>query len=242
MSFNSPVDGIEIDPRFKPKISEWSQGVIAATGWHGSWLALFDAYSRLGIDTSAADGLSETTKNAHWWWALSEAAVISERPLEINRDAQGRLHNANGPAILYKDGFAIYSWHGTSVPSDMIETNWSTQRIFEEENTEVRRAAIERMGWDEFIKASGMQAVGPSVPDPGNAPHELTLYDLPEEIADIFEEDARVLLCTNGTVERDGTRKRYGLIVPAHHSDPVAAAADLYGWPVEAYRTLQARR
>ena len=28
----------------------------------------------------------------------------------------------------------------------------------------------------------------------------------------------------------------------ARHDDPVAAAADLYGWPVEAYRRLEVRR
>ena len=43
-------------------------------------------------------------------------------------------------------------------------------------------------------------------------------------------------------IEPDGTRRRYGLPVPAHHNDPVAAAADLYGWPVEAYRQLEVRR
>jgi hypothetical protein len=160
----------------------------------------------------------------------------------IARDKDGRLHNADGPAVLYRDGFAVHAWHGTRVPPDLIEPGWSIERIFTEDNAEIRRCAIERLGWPEFITASGMTQVGDAVPDPGNAPHELSLWDLPERLRDTYDEPARVLLCTNGSLERDGSRHRFGLIVPARHADPVAAAADLYGVPAELYAELQVRR
>jgi hypothetical protein len=50
------------------------------------------------------------------------------------------------------------------------------------------------------------------------------------------------LACTTQSVERDGTRRRYGLVVPAHHTDPIAAAAELYDMPAAAYRDLEVRR
>jgi hypothetical protein len=116
------------------------------------------------------------------------------------------------------------------------------ERIFAEPNTEVRRAAIERFGWDEFIHVSGMRQVGESVADPGNGSNELSLWDLSGELRDLYAEPARVLLCTNGSPERDGSYHRFGLICPAHHTDPVEAAAELYGWSAADYRALEVRR
>ena len=81
-----------------------------------------------------------------------------------------------------------------------------------------------------------------TAPDPGNAPHNLALYDLPPALDGLYAQRARLLVCTNGTVERDGTRRRFGLVVPAHHADPVAAAADLYGLTAAQYQQMQVRK
>ncbi len=180
-------------------------------------------------------------QNAGWWFPMRDVVVLCERPTEIHRDPQGRLHCEDGPAVRYPDGFAVYSWHGNRVPQDLIEKGWGLKEIFEEPNSEIRRCAIEKIGWDIFIQESGLKKVA-SCPDPGNDPFHLALYDLPDELEELYEAPARILLCVNGTVERDGTRRRFGLPVPAHHHDPVEAAADLYGWPVAAYRQLEVRR
>ena len=225
----------------RAQVRDWDSNSIGR--WETGWLAFYDTFRRLGIDTSKLDGLSAVERSAGWWWPLAGAVVITDRPTVIARDKDGRLHNAHGPAVLYRDGFAVHSWHGTRVPADLLTGDgWSTERIFAETNTEIRRCAIERVGWDRFITDSGMSCVGDAVPDPGNAPHTIALYDLPEVLSDMYAEPARVLLCTNGSEERDGTRHRFGLICPARHTDPVAAAGDLYGIPADVYRQLQIRR
>ena len=185
--------------------------------------------------------MMRVAKSAGWWWPFENAVIIAERPTTLHRDGQTRLHHDNGPAITYPDGFNIWAWHGTRVPQDLIETGWNTQQIFTERNAEIRRCAIERLGWDQFIQDSGLTKVA-SCPDPGNAPYHLALYDLPDELGDLYDAEARILLCVNGTPEADGERHRFGLPVPAHHTDPVEAAAELYGWPAEAYRRLEVRR
>ena len=53
---------------------------------------------------------------------------------------------------------------------------------------------------------------------------------------------ARIVLCTNGSAERDGTRHRYGITVRKRFNDPVAAMADTYGVATEVYRQLETRR
>ena len=166
--------------------------------------------------------------------------IVSDRHTSIHLDAGNRLHNPAGPARTWHDGWALWYWHGTPVPADLIEQGWDTRRILAEPNAEVRRCAIERIGWDEFVKISGMTPVAAAA-DPGNPPHQLELFDLPHTLRGMYGQPARILLCTNGTPERDGAIRRFGLPVPAHHSDPVAAAADLAGWPVNVYRKLQRR-
>ena len=206
------------------------------------WLSFYDTFRRFGLECcERLNGLMQVAQNAGWWWPFRGAVILTERPTELHRDNQGRLHCETGPAIRYPDGWGVHAWHGTRVPADLITRKWTLQEIFAERNSEIRRCAIERIGWDVFIQESGLQKVA-SAPDPGNAPHHIALYDLPDELDDMFDARARILLCVNGTVEPDGERRRFGLPVPAHHNDPIAAAADLYGWPVEAYRRLEVRR
>ena len=211
----------------------WGQHDAGFLGW-------CDAMQRIGVNLDIT-GLSTVARNASWWWPLRDAVILTDRPDTLHRDTQGRLHCTTGPALRYRDGWAIHAIHGVRVPADLIETGWDVARILEEDNAEVRRAAIELTGWEHFISDSGLTLVA-SAPDPGNPPHELELYDLPDRLRDVYDDQARILLCTNGSVEPDGTRRRYGLPVPAHHDDPVAAAADLCGWPAEAYRQLEVRR
>ena len=223
-------------------LNSWSRACI--WGQHDvGYLAFTAAMQKIGVPKlDAITGLQKVAQNAGWWWAFKGAVVLTDRPAELHRDKDFRLHSEDGPAIRYRDGFGMYLWHGTRVPADLIETGWTTERIFQEKNTEVRRCAIERLGWPEFIESSGMTRVGEPVPDPGNAPHEIALYDLPKNLADMYDEKARILLATNGSPERDGSIHKFGLVVPGHHTDPVAAAADLFGWPRAAYAALEVRR
>ena len=211
----------------------WGQHEAGYLGW-------CDAMQLIGVNLDV-EGLSTVARNAGWWWPMRDTVILTDRPDTLHRDPQGRLHCETGPALRYRDGWAIHAIHGVRVPADLIEQGWDADRVLSERNAEVRRAAIELTGWDRFIADAGLTLVA-SAPDPGNPPHELELYDLPDRLRDMYDDQARILICTNGSVEPDGTRRRYGLPVPAHHNDPVAAAADLYGWPVEAYRRLEVRR
>ena len=74
--------------------------------------------------------------------------------------------------------------------------------------------------------------------DPGNPGFELRLYDLPERVWGV---PTRVLLATNGSPERDGTRRRYGLPVPADVPTAVHAAAWTYGLTGDQYLTMNRR-
>jgi hypothetical protein len=147
-----------------------------------------------------------------------------------------RLHREDGPSIRFRDEFGLWFWHGLNVPSWVVEQP-TLELIANEPNAEIRRAGIESYGWDRWIAQAGLIPVA-DAPDPGNAPHELLLFDPPEGL---YPSGVRLLLMTNGSVERDGTRRRYVETVPSEISDPVTAAAWRVGLRRDDYATLTRR-
>ncbi|MGV9775252.1 DUF6745 domain-containing protein [Streptosporangium sp. NPDC003464] len=216
------------------------------SGWHDvrcvSWVAHYDALRRAaGVvftpeQTRQLDLWAAVARSCGWWWPREGVCVVSERPVAMHTEVWGddgevRLHRADGPAARYADGWEVYAWHGTQVPSWVI-TDPSVPRIAREANVEVRRCAIEHIGWASYIDRAGLRLVA-SAPDPGNPGSELRLYDMRKE--------TRVLLAVNGSVERDGHRRRYGLTVPGSLDDPIAAAGWTYGLSAEQYSLLVRR-
>jgi len=91
---------------------------------------------------------------------FENAIIVWRRPKYATYDEQNRPHNANGPSVLWQDGFAQWAWHGVDmrtatwafITKDLIEKpKESAQRILTEPNTEVRRALAEMMGMDRFL-------------------------------------------------------------------------------------------
>ncbi len=173
------------------------------------------------------------------WWPRADVTVVSEPPTRVHVEQLGeltyRLHNADGPAMEWSDGFAIHRYHGIAVPADLIESGWHGGAVHRHPNSEVRRAGIERIGWARYIEEAGWRLVG-TAPDPGNEPHSLYLYEDPSA-----REAVRVLVMTNGSPDRSGEPRRYAEAVPAHFTCPVDAAAWQYGCPPRVYRKLRRR-
>jgi uncharacterized protein DUF6745 len=222
----------------------WPQPIntLARPGNNPWWFLL---HTRSGTDNDV-DGYSDICTiyhNTSFVQMLPEVVVLAENPTVLTLDKLGRLHNETGPALAFADGHHQFAWHGLTVPATAITDPVDLGVIVRERNIEVRRCLIERMGWDEFIGKAQLVPVGPAVPDPGNAPHTLQLYDLGHlfESSNRLPDSARLLLCTNGSAERDGTRRRYGLFVPGRHTDPIAAASELYGVSAATYRRMQIR-
>jgi hypothetical protein len=204
---------------------------MEARRWHAlygqydlPWLAWYDHARKVGVtydpgSEARLDALIGTA-DLGWWWPYESVAILTDRPTELHVDPDGRLHHTSGPAIGYADGWGIWAWHGRRVPEWVI-TNPTPEVIAAEDNVEIRRCGIESMGWDRYVHAAELQLVA-SAPDPGNAPHTVDLYDVPERL---WGDPVRLIVVTNGSAERDGSRRRYGLTTPAEISDPIAAVA-----------------
>jgi hypothetical protein len=217
--------------------------------WNDAYGLAFDGCA-LPIAGRPADpglgALGSVVAQTGWLIPLPGAVIAGARPSVLHRDARGDLHNDAGLAVAYPDGWGFCAWHGRRVPGWVIAAP-SIEAITAEENVEVRRCAIESLGWDRFIAEAGLVPVtggdgtdlaAARVPDPGNPGQHLVLYDVPERL---WGGRIRLLMCTNGTTERNGTRRRYGLKVPAHISDPVEAAAWTAGLGKDQYAQMVRR-
>ncbi|WP_286258286.1 DUF6745 domain-containing protein [Streptomyces graminofaciens] len=228
-------------------------GGVDGTTWYGQhdayWVARYDVQARLGLvtypgrDSDRLGLFAELARSTGWWWPGQGRCVMAERPVEIHTEplpnglyGERRLHREEGPAVRFADDTQVHVLHGTHVPTWVV-TAPTVERIHAERNVEVRRSAIERIGWGAYIEQARLRLVGTAA-DPGNPGSELHLYDVPREL---WGRPARLLLAVNGSMEPDGTHRRYGLSVPAHFDDPVAAAGWTYGLSGEQYGRLVRR-
>ncbi len=212
--------------------------------WYGQqdadWVAYYQVFQRIaGVpfterDVAQLELWATIARSCGWWWPREGRCVIAERPLAIRTEPDGdrlRLHDGNGPAVVFPDGWSVHCWHGTRVPAWAVE-NPTAEAIAAERNIEVRRCAIENLGWAAYIEQAGLRLLG-QAPDPGNSGCELRLYD--------DRPQNRLLLAVNGSVERDGTRRWYGLRVPPWFEDPIEAAGWSYGLTGAQYSRLLRR-
>jgi len=89
----------------------------------------------------------------------SEQAWLIRKPPILARDAVGHLHNSTGKAVVYRDGWGGYAWHGVIVPERLILAPETLTREdwMNEHDLEVRRVIQERM--PNFVETVGAQVL-----------------------------------------------------------------------------------
>ena len=211
---------------------------VGGWGWGGAWTSFFREVCDLELPGDLWDrakAYEATLESACWWWPHREFVVVSERPMWIHREEVGprgpnshRLHASDCPAVAWSDGWAVYSWHGTRVPADVIMNpdTITLERVNAEVNAEVRRAMIEKRGWDWYLSQLGSK---PIQEDRYGALYQTTLNDVA----------VGIVIVTDSSHEADGTFKRYGLIVNTSHKTAHEAVAATFGMTTEEYRPVR---
>ena len=91
---------------------------------------------------------------------FEKICLICDRPLHIRFDSENRLHAEGESAIGFADGYSLYFHHGVKLPEQYGKVHpdfWEAQWILDEENSELRRLLIERIGYDRICQQ--LQAV-----------------------------------------------------------------------------------
>ncbi len=91
---------------------------------------------------------------------FDKICIICDRPLHLRFDSENRLHAEGESAIAFADGYSLYFHHGVKLPEQYGKVHpdfWEAQWILDEENSELRRLLIERIGYDRICQQ--LQAV-----------------------------------------------------------------------------------
>ena len=137
--------------------------------WDFGWLSFYDFFARIGIKhkvkafaafrTLMQSGLYDMIQ-------LDGACIVSEMPTEIHRDNRGRLHNVEGPAIKFGDGYEMYSLFGVRLDKEIhakiCSGSMCIKDIFAIENIEQRMVALKMRGAEKILEESKAQLLDSS--------------------------------------------------------------------------------
>ena len=199
----------------------------------GAWA---DYWSRIGIVRSETLTRYLTYLRRGVWYALffRDVAIVCGPPVEVHRDAQYRLHREDGPAILWRDGYAQYMWHGVRVPQALIEKPDEITRedLIREQNAEVRRAYRERLGNERFAAMLDLEAVDRDAIGAPGYEQEYILWRT-RELDPVAGEHIQFV-----QVRCHSTGREYMLCVPPDIRDVYRALAWTFGKAPHQYRPL----
>ena len=139
--------------------------------------------------------------------------MVSDFPTVLKIDENNRPHCEDGPSHLWRDGWALFYWHGIKIPDEYrwLITNpekITPEFIDKEENAEYKRIMIERFGMAKYLESGNAKLIDESIEQATGNIRQLYKKTLVNGI------DALFLKLINSTPEPDGTRKEY--IIPVH--------------------------
>jgi hypothetical protein len=202
-----------------------------AGGEEACWIALYEFAEHIGAryDTQSKRELAafkQYVLSCGWLYAFRSIVFVSDRPAEIHFDPEHRLHHAAGPAVRYRDGWGAYVWHGTAVPRWLIEGPITPEAIDRLTHFPARWAALQIYGLDRYLVARSSRLIAAD-----------ELHGRPRRLleAAVAGRPFRVIEVVNGTLEPDGTRRKFHLrAMPG--DTPAEVVAATYGIAPAHYR------
>lgn len=152
------------------ELGDTKEGLVYSAGYglhDANWLAFYEfMLTELEIE-ECKDLLPfmDLAKVGGWWWPYENVCIMSERPTEIHVNDRGDLHNFNGPAILYNDGFCLYAFNGIDVPKELSEksaTEITKDDFIKQENADIRREISNKIGIHRTMELLGAEVVDTS--------------------------------------------------------------------------------
>lgn len=133
-------------PRVKLYFSVLTAAMVDFGMWWGylsnSWLPFIEfLHTDIAEDFNpeSANGSENPCHSCESWSALAREAYcysffptivfVSERPFVSEKDEVGRLHNKKGQALIFGDGFDMFSYNGLTVARDVVMGNATADTI-----------------------------------------------------------------------------------------------------------------
>lgn len=133
------------------------------------WLAFYSFCDYIGVEykeetKAKLDELCKIARSCGWWWPYENVIVACERPLEVhwNDDERPRIHNDRGPAVLFRDGWAIHALNGVRVPAEVAclpPDEIDPLVVIKEPSTDVRREIVGKIGYNRLVEGLGGETI-----------------------------------------------------------------------------------
>lgn len=129
------------------------QGGNQWSSW-SAYITFFRYVAKLDIDYTDWDAWEILSQRSGPRIVHEKFCMISDRPEVLLIDDQNRPHCETGPFCRWRDGSAIYAWHGTFVPARWIEhrDELTAQEVLAHTDVEVRAAGCQIVGWAKMLK------------------------------------------------------------------------------------------
>ena len=155
---------------FLNAISQGWYRILGGRWWLGGWYwgvayaAFFRDVVKLNLpgDTWERSHAYADMMSAGWLWPHKDFVMVCEPPVQLHMEAAPapgqrfpRLHAENGPAILWRDGTALWFMRGVRLTQQIVEQpgTITAEQIRAETNAEVRRVMIDRFGAARYLRA-----------------------------------------------------------------------------------------
>ena len=149
-------DSVRDSVRDSVGASVWDSGY----GQHdANWLAFYDFFSEvcgLKEETGKLSGLWKQAQNAGWFLPHENICWVSERHNTLHCNTLGQLHNTEGMALTYPDGWGVYALNGVRFPEDLFKKVTSGLMPFQDilaiEDIDQRTQAMRFGDVNQFLK------------------------------------------------------------------------------------------
>lgn len=132
------------------------------SAWWSVYAGWYDGGKVLGVkfDEKNFHLFRNWCKNCPIVWPGEQLVIVTQNPRQAHwRD--NVLHNEDGPAVWYDDGFKFFSIEGIPVDEQIVmqpETQ-TIQQIEEETNADVKEIRIRRFGWPRYLKETNAKEI-----------------------------------------------------------------------------------
>jgi hypothetical protein len=196
------------------------------------FISFFRHIAKLDLDYSKWQHYETAATHAGWRLMHPKFCIIVDFPEFIKIDASRRPHCSTGPSHRWCDGWEVFYWHGLAIPPShhWIITDKAAltfAKITSEPNAELRRVMLEIALEDKPDMIAQNTKVIASDKLHG---HKRKLL-----FARVGGADVRFVEVVNGSLEPDGTRRKFILgAMPGNTPHEVIAAS--YGIAPKVYQ------
>ena len=160
--------------------NEWND--LNFWGLHdANWLGFYDYFLKAcGLECcKKLQPLMTLAQEVGWTWLYTDVVIFSEKPIEVHRNSQNRLHKDGSAALSYADGYSLYSLNGIRVDeatAKLKPSEVTKEIILNQKNADIRREIVRKVGIEKAVEILGAEVVD-TYESPVGGKYELLLID-----------------------------------------------------------------